>query len=150
MRALHRVAEQVDTWVEGAEAGEGIESAITGLPVPMLVFNPHSWPVTASVSLPHALAGGHRRIGGRRVAVQQVPSGEVTYSPTRGLLQVSVPPLGYRRYWLHVVEPDHAGPRRARRPTRQRPATTGSSRTAACACGWTGTPAARRCGDDGR
>ena len=47
---------------------------------------------------------------GRRVAVQQVPSGEVTYSPTRGLLQVSVPPLGYRRYWLHVLDPGPGAP----------------------------------------
>ena len=109
VRALHRVAEQVDTWVDGAEAGESIESAFTGLPVPMLVFNPHSWPVTAAVSLPHAIAVA-TDAGGRRVAVQQVSSGEVTYSPTRGLLQVTVPPLGYRRYWLHVADPDAGAP----------------------------------------
>ncbi len=107
MRALHRLAEQVDTWVEGAEAGESMESAFTGLPVPLLVCNPHSWPVTASVSVAHPIAVASDAEG-RRVVVQQVPSGEVTYSPTRGLLQVTVPPLGYRRYWLHVVDP-HAG-----------------------------------------
>ena len=42
MRPLHRLAEQVDTWVEGAEAGESMESAFTGLPVPLPVCNPHS------------------------------------------------------------------------------------------------------------
>ena len=109
VRALHRLAEQVDTWFDGAEAGEGIESAVTGLPVPMLVCNPHSWAVTGSVSLPHAIAVA-TDAEGRRVTVQQVASGEVTYSPTRGLLQVSVPPLGYRRYWLHVLDPEQGAP----------------------------------------
>ena len=56
MRAAHRVVERVDTWVHGAEHAEGIESAVGGLPVPMLVFNPHSWPVTGAVTLPHPLA----------------------------------------------------------------------------------------------
>ena len=104
VQAVHRVVEQVDTWVEGAEAAEGIESAIGGLPVPMIVFNPHSWQATASVSLPHPVAAA-TDAGGRRVRVQQIPSGEVTYSPTRSLLRVSVPAFGYRRYWLHVVDP---------------------------------------------
>ncbi len=112
VRALHRVAEQVDTWVEGAESGESMESAFTGLPVPMVVFNPHSWPVTASVSVAHPIAVASDAEG-RRVAVQQVASGEVTYSPTRGLLQVTVPPLGYRRYWLHVVDPGPGAPEEA-------------------------------------
>jgi alpha-mannosidase len=103
VRAAHRLAEQVDTWVEGAESAEGIESAIGGLPIPMLVCNPHSWSVTTAVSLPHPIAVA-TDADGRRVRVQQVPSGEVTYSPTRSLLQVTVPPLGYRRYWLHVVD----------------------------------------------
>jgi len=104
VQAVHRVVEQVDTWVEGAEAAEGIESAIGGLPVPMIVFNPHSWPATSAVSIPHPVAAA-TDAGGRRVRVQQVPSGEVTYSPTRSLLRASVPALGYRRYWLHVVDP---------------------------------------------
>ena len=67
-----------------------------------------------------------RDADGRRVAVQQVPSGEVTYSPTRGLLQVTVPPLGYRRYWLHVADPGPVA--RGRRPTRRAPTRTRSSR----------------------
>ena len=29
----------------------------------------------------------------------------MTYSPTRSLLRVTVPALGYRRYWLHVADP---------------------------------------------
>ena len=110
VRALHRVAEHVDTWVEGAEMAEGLEaSAIGGLPVPLLAFNPHSWPVTGPVSIPHPIAVA-TDAQGRRVPVQQIPSGEVTYSPTRSLLQVTVPPLGYRRYWLHATDPDAGTP----------------------------------------
>ncbi len=108
VRAVHRLAEHVDTWVEGAEAAEGIESAIGGLPVPMIVVNPHSWPTTGAVSLPHPISAV-TDAQGRRVRVQQIPSGEVTYSPTRSLLQVTVPALGYRRYWLHVAEPGGGG-----------------------------------------
>ncbi len=103
VRAVHRLAEQVDTRAEGAATAEGIESALGGLPVPMLVCNPHSWPLTTAASLPHPVAVA-TDADGRRVAVQQIPSGEVTYSPTRSLLQVTVPPLGYRRYWLHVAD----------------------------------------------
>ena len=103
-QAMHRLAEHVDTWVEGAETAEGMESAIGGLPVPMIVFNPHSWPATGAVSLPHPIAVA-TDAQGRPVRVQQIPSGEVTYSPTRSLLRVTVPALGYRRYWLHVTDP---------------------------------------------
>ncbi len=94
VRALHRVAEHVDTWVEGAETAEGLEaSAIGGLPVPLLAFNPHSWPVTGPVSIPHPIAVA-TDAQGRRVHVQQIPSGEVTYSPTRSLLRSRCRPWG--------------------------------------------------------
>ncbi len=108
VRAMHRLAEHVATWVDGAEAAEGMESAIGGLPVPMIVFNPHSWPAVGAVSLPHPIAVA-TDAEGRPVRVQQIPSGEVTYSPTRSLLRVSVPALGYRRYWLHVADPANGG-----------------------------------------
>jgi alpha-mannosidase len=104
VRAAHRVAEHVDTWVQGAESAENMESAIGGIPLPMLVFNPHSWPVTATVTLPHPLAVA-ARAGGGRTRIQAVASGEATYSPTRSLLRVSAPAFGYRRYWLHVTDP---------------------------------------------
>jgi len=117
VRALHRVAEHVDTWIDGAESAEGIESAIGGLPVPLLAFNPHSWPVTSAVSIPHPIAVATDEEG-RRVHVQQVPSGEVTYSPTRSLLQVTAPALGYRRYWLHVADRDAGTPETDIEPAR--------------------------------
>ncbi len=118
VRALHRLTEHVDTWVEGAENAEGLEeSALGGLPVPLVAFNPHSWPVTGAVTIPHPIAVA-TDAQGRRVHVQQVPSGEVTYSPTRSLLQVTVPPLGYRRYWLHATDPDAGTPQPGVEPAR--------------------------------
>ena len=117
VRAVHRVAEHVDTWAAGAETAEGIDSAIEGLSVPMLVFNPHSWPVTSTVSLPHPIAAA-TDADGRRVRVQAIPSGEVTYSPTRSLLQVTVPALGYRRFWLHVVDDGATSPAALPEPAR--------------------------------
>jgi alpha-mannosidase len=107
--AAHSIAEFVDTWTEGAEAAEGIESAMAGLPTPMIVFNPLSWAVTGTVSVPHPVAVA-TSAGGERGLVQQVPSGEVTYSPTRSLVQVEVPALGYHRYWLHIFDPEPAPP----------------------------------------
>ena len=99
--AVHSIVESVDTWVAGAETAEGIGSAIFGTPVPMVVFNPLSWPVTGIVSIPHPVSLA-TSASGDRYPVQQVPSAEVTYSPTRSLMQLSVPAFGYRRYWLHA------------------------------------------------
>jgi alpha-mannosidase len=107
--AAHRVVEAVDTWVDGAERAEGIQSAISGMPVPLIVFNPLSWPVTGVVSIPHPMAVA-TSASGHRQPVQKIPSGEITHSPTRSLMQLSVPPFGYRRYWLHVVDPDPGAP----------------------------------------
>ncbi len=104
VRATHRVAEVVDTWVHGAESAEGIESAVSGVPVPLTAFNPHSWPSSGAVTLTHPIAAA-TDADGRRARVQPIPSGEVTYSPHRSLLRVTVPAFGYRRYWLHVSDP---------------------------------------------
>ena len=49
-------------------------------------------------------------VAGDRHAVQQIPSGEVTYTPTRSIMQLPVPAFGYRRYWLHVVDPEPEAP----------------------------------------
>lgn len=101
-RAAHALAQQVDTWVAGAEGPEGLEpSAVSGRPVPVIVCNPLSWPVTTTVSVPHPFAAANDERG-HAVPVQQITSGEVTYSSTRALLRVELPPLGYRRYWLHL------------------------------------------------
>jgi alpha-mannosidase len=103
--ATHSIVEQIDTWVAGAEAAEGLETSMRGLPVPMVVFNPLSWPVTGTVTIPHPMAVATSP-DGERHAIQHIPSGEVTYRPTRSLMQLPVPALGYRRFWLHAVDPD--------------------------------------------
>ncbi len=107
--AVHSIVESVDTWVDGADSAEGIQSAGSGMPVPFVVFNPLSWPVTGVVSIPHPMAVA-TSASGHRQPVQRIPSGEVTHSPSRSLMQVSVPPFGYRRYWLHVTDPDPGAP----------------------------------------
>ncbi len=107
--AAHSIVEAVDTWVEGAETAEGLESSRSGLPVPLVAFNPLSWPVTATVTIPHRVSVATSP-SGLREPVQQIPSGEVTHSPTRSIMQLSVPAFGYRRYWLHVVDPDPEAP----------------------------------------
>ena len=107
--AAHSIVESVDTSVAGAETAEGLGSAMSGIPVPMIVFNPLSWPVTGIVSIIHPVALA-TSASGDRYSVQQIPSAEVTYSPMRSLMQLSVPAFGYRRYWLHVVDPDPGAP----------------------------------------
>lgn len=104
-RATHAIVQQIDTWCEGAEEAEGIESIIAGMPVPLVVFNPLSWTARGTVSIPHPLAHAEAD-DGTPAAVQQIPSGEVTYSPTRALLEVEVPPLGWNLYWLRLAAPD--------------------------------------------
>ena len=107
--AVHSVVESVDTSVAGAETAEGLGSAMSGVPVPMIVFNPLSWPVAGVVSIIHPVSLA-TSASGDRYPVQQIPSAEVTYRPTRSLVQLSVPAFGYRRYWLHVVDPDPGSP----------------------------------------
>ena len=80
-----------------------------GMPVPLIVFNPLSWPVTGIVSILHPVIVATSASGDRQ-PVQQIPSGEVTYSPTRSIMQLPVPPLGYRRFWLHMVDPEPGAP----------------------------------------
>ena len=107
--AAHSIVESVDTWATGAETAEGLESSRSGIPVPLIVFNPLSWPVTANVTIPHRVSVA-TSASGIRHPVQQIPSGEVTHSPTRSIMQLSVPPFGYRRYWLHMVDPEPGAP----------------------------------------
>jgi alpha-mannosidase len=107
--AAHTIVESVDTWVAGAETAEGLETSMSGIPLPLVVFNPLSWPVTGIVSIPHPVSVATSASGDRH-AVQQIPSGEVTYRPTRSIMQLPVPAFGYRRFWLHVVDPEPETP----------------------------------------
>ncbi len=103
--ATHSIVQQIDTWCAGAEDAEGIESIILGMPVPLVVFNPLSWAVRSLVSIPHPLEQAEAD-GGAPTAVQLVPSGEVTYSQSRALVEVEVPPFGWRLYWLRLAAPE--------------------------------------------
>ena len=107
--ATHSIVEAIDTWIQGAETTDGMESTRFGVPLPLIVFNPHSWPVTGTVNILHQVSVA-TTASGTRHPVQQIASGEVTYRPTHSLMQLSVPPLGYRRYWLHMVDPDPEAP----------------------------------------
>ena len=101
--ALHRLARHVDTWTEGADRAEGLQaSALTGLPIPLLVVNPLSWAVSASVAVPYPFTACTDAAGTLQ-PLQHAPSGEVTVSPTHTLLQLPLPPMGYQQFWLHLT-----------------------------------------------
>ncbi len=76
---------------------------------PVVVFNPHPWPVRAVVELEF---GGHpARLGerlvddeGTPVAVQRVRSRAVVGNRRRLAFPADLPPLGYRTYHLHPGE----------------------------------------------
>ncbi len=101
--AVHRLARQVDTWTDGADRAEGLQAAaFTGLPIPMLVVNPLSWAVTATVSVPYPITACTDEVGDLQPR-QYAPSGEVTFTPSRTLLQLALPAMGYRQFWLHAT-----------------------------------------------
>ena len=101
--AVHRLARHVDTWTDGADRAEGLQAAaFTGLPIPMLVVNPLSWAVTATVSVPYPITACTDEVGDLQPR-QYAPSGEVTFTPSRTLLQLALPAMGYRQFWLHAT-----------------------------------------------
>lgn len=68
---------------------------------PVLVFNPHTWPVTAQVELQHGgrPAGGHVvDADGAVTPSQQVQSLATVGGLTATVFEAAVPPLGYRLY----------------------------------------------------
>ena len=108
--AIHALVQLIDTWTEGAESAESLEtSAFSGLPIPLIVFNPLSWPATVTVTIPYPVAAC-TDAAGTLLEVQQVSSGEATYSHSRTLLQLPLPPFGYRRFWLHAMERPTSAP----------------------------------------
>ena len=104
--AIHALAQLIDTWTEGAENAEGLEASVLGgLPIPLIVCNPLSWPTTLTVTVPYPVATCTDATGTHH-EVQHVASGEATYSPSRTLLQLPLPAFGYRRFWLHAAGRD--------------------------------------------
>lgn len=107
-RATHTIVQHIDTWCAGAEDAEGIESIIAGMPVPLIVFNPLSWPVRGTAVIPHPLSYAEADAG-YPTTVQLIASGEVTYTAQRALIEVEAPPAGWQLYWLRLGAPDTAG-----------------------------------------
>ncbi len=108
--ASHSIAQHVDTWTVDADCTEGLAaSALAGTPIPAIVYNPLSWPITATVSIPYPIAQC-RDENGNMYPVQHVASGEATFTPLRTLLRLPLPAFGFRRWWLHALEAEQPKP----------------------------------------
>lgn len=108
--ATQILAGRTDTWVEGAAKADRRRSAnpyVAHFPVPVVVFNPLSWPVRAPVVFPHA-AGAVSDDQGESIPVQAVASREATRYAYHSLVVAELPPLGYRVYWLHESHQERA------------------------------------------
>ncbi|MBX6354324.1 MAG: alpha-mannosidase [Micromonosporaceae bacterium] len=82
---------------------------------PVLVFNPHPWPVTTQVELQYGAqpAGVHVvDAGGRVTSSQRIQSLATTDDKGRGatVFEAAVPPLGYRLYRLRPGAAPASGP----------------------------------------
>ncbi|MEV4266772.1 glycoside hydrolase family 38 C-terminal domain-containing protein [Kribbella sp. NPDC049584] len=98
-RSIQSIARQVDIPAESAM-------------VPIVVFNPHAWPVTSTVELelgyPAPLRGAialREGLDGRLLEVQEVRSAATANGRRRIAFTAGVPPLGYQ---LFTMRPDEA------------------------------------------
>lgn len=112
-KATQALSARVDTWVPGAATSDRYRSArpyVEHYPVPVVVFNPLSWALSAPVVLPHE-GGSLTDDKGRPVTVQRVASGEGTRYSSHVLARVELPPSGYRLFWLREADvPEGGGP----------------------------------------
>ncbi len=103
-RALN-YALQAIAWNVRVEAQEGT--------APIVVFNPHAWPVKTNVELEHGeLHDGDelRDEGGGPIALQAVQSSATANGRSRLSFLAELPPLGYRTYRLVHGTPAAAAP----------------------------------------
>lgn len=85
--------------------------------LPVLVFNPHPWPVHSVVEFSYTGMQGPPAVcdaDGHEVPAQQIPAPSLTADPFRGAVcfTADVPALGYRLYRLHpapAAQPAPAG-----------------------------------------
>jgi alpha-mannosidase len=71
---------------------------------PVLVFNPHPWPVRTEVECEFGLAADRAWVeddAGQAVPAQRTRALATTSNPRRLAFPVDVPPLGHRLYWIH-------------------------------------------------
>jgi alpha-mannosidase len=104
-RSVQSIARQIDT-----SAGGPRERGVAGS-VPVVVFNPHAFPVTETLELEFGAFPGPAQVHdavGNPVPVQQIRSESVT-SRRRYALRAELPPLGYTTFRFSPT----AGPDRA-------------------------------------
>ena len=84
---------------------------------PVVVFNPHPWPLRTEVEVEYAWSEARRRRSSttgaaRAVAARAVADDDERAARTRLVFPVEVPPLGYRTYRVKkgTVEWDHLAP----------------------------------------
>ncbi len=110
------IAKRITTRVQNVVARQ-VEVPFEEGTQPVLVFNPHPWPVRSTVELQYGgmPAGAHAvDADGRGVPAQAVPSVATTADRSRGALafEAEVPGLGYRLYRLRPgVAAPSGGPR---------------------------------------
>ncbi|MGW5365870.1 alpha-mannosidase [Actinopolymorpha pittospori] len=71
---------------------------------PVLVFNPHPWPVRTDVECEFALSADRAWVqddAGTPVPAQRTRALATTWDPRRLVFPVEIPPLGQRLYWIH-------------------------------------------------
>ncbi|HEY8455949.1 MAG TPA: glycoside hydrolase family 38 C-terminal domain-containing protein [Actinopolymorphaceae bacterium] len=97
-RALHAIARDIDVPMR-----EGTQ--------PVVVFNPHPWPVKTYVECEFGLSGQWAAVedsDGRPVPCQRTRPYATTSNPRRLVFGVDLPPLGYRLY--RILASDSANP----------------------------------------
>ena len=107
--AVQRLSWQVDTMVEGGlplnrhKDWHYWEKANLGTPV--VVFNPHTWPVESFVRVNRKIVGATDDQG-RGLPLQKVRAARtIKNDETDVLFPVSLPPLGWKLHWVFLDEP---------------------------------------------
>jgi len=108
------ISQRIITRVQNVLAGQ-LEIPLEEGTQPVVVFNPHPWPVTTAVELQYGAQQGGVHVvdgDGRQTPSQRVQSVATTNDKGRAaqLFSVHVPPLGYRLYRLRGgAAPDGLG-----------------------------------------
>ena len=102
--AVLKIARRVGTWVEGVSDPVLLdERHYTGVDLkfdrPVVVFNPHSYPIKMPVRTYHPSLSV-KNSAGEKVPFQNVRSSRSNDDHLDTLFEASVQPLGYATYWL--------------------------------------------------
>ena len=107
--AAQRISWQVDT-SKGLEIArskeEGFLWSAEGRATPVVVFNPHAFEATGTVRICRPIRSASDD-SGAMVPVQNVRAGRTNGADRfDGIFRATVPPLGYRLYWISMAEPE--------------------------------------------